>query len=308
VDLEVFVDLPTDEVADLVRQHGPKVCVFPVNGTRRWYLLEHGGAGDGGPTVEDFLAHMVEAHIRLYSLCFDHGIHTLLSPIIGPDILERPDADTSCQGMALLGGERFAEFYGAHGVRVRFYGDYRRYLEHTPHSHLCSLFEEVTTSTACHTDHRLFFGVCAHNAAETVADISIRFFQEHQRAPDHGEIVRAYYGESVEPVDLFIGFDRFSVFDMPLVSSGDEDLYFSVAPSPYLGQRELRSILYDHLYARSREPDYGELTVEDWNEMAGFYHLNRGVVMGTGIRARSGIWYPIVNAGLSRSDILTNHD
>ena len=33
-----FLRLPTDEVARVVRASGTKVCVFPFNGTRRWFL------------------------------------------------------------------------------------------------------------------------------------------------------------------------------------------------------------------------------------------------------------------------------
>ncbi len=39
-----------------------------------------------------------------------------------------------------------------------------------------------------------------------------------------------YYGEYVAPVDLFVGFDKFCTFDMPLIATGDEDLYFHGQP------------------------------------------------------------------------------
>jgi adenosine tuberculosinyltransferase len=38
---EDFLQLSTQEVAALVKATGEKICVFPVNGTRRWFLLEH---------------------------------------------------------------------------------------------------------------------------------------------------------------------------------------------------------------------------------------------------------------------------
>ena len=44
--LNEFLGLPTEEVARLVHAAGSKVCVFPINGTRRWYLLESDGGGD----------------------------------------------------------------------------------------------------------------------------------------------------------------------------------------------------------------------------------------------------------------------
>ena len=40
--LEEFLSWPTEEVAERMRQGKPKVCVFPINGTRRWFALEFG--------------------------------------------------------------------------------------------------------------------------------------------------------------------------------------------------------------------------------------------------------------------------
>jgi hypothetical protein len=290
--LEEFQRLPTEKVAQLVREAGPKVCVFPVNGTRRWFMLEHSDKAEKG-SPEAFLSQMVKAHIDLYQLCFGHGIDTLVTPIFGLDILERDDADVSTGGMALLGSPQFMEFYHTHNVRVRFYGDYRNILGSTSHAYLLDLFDEITAQTLEHKQYRLFFGVCAHDATEAVAEISVRFHQKYERLPNRHEIIEAYYGEYVEPTDFFIGFSPFAVFDMPLLSTGDEDLYFTVSPSFYMDAYGLRTILYDHLYVRPGEPDYKEMTTDDWNAARRFYRMNRRNVLGIGVRStRGGIWYP----------------
>jgi len=102
-----------------------------------------------------------------------------------------------------------------------------------------------------------------------------------------------YYGEYVEPVDFFVGFDKFCVFDMPLVGTGNEDLYFTIRPSPYLSERQLRHILYDHLYSRrGGDPDYSIMSSDDWSLMKDFYRGNIDRTMGVGIR-RGQIWYPL---------------
>jgi hypothetical protein len=41
ITFERFLQLPTEEVAALVKATGRKVCGFPVNGTRHWVVLEH---------------------------------------------------------------------------------------------------------------------------------------------------------------------------------------------------------------------------------------------------------------------------
>ena len=106
------------------------------------------------------------------------------------------------------------------------------------------------------------------------------------------EIVAAYYGEPVPPVDLFIGFDKFSAFDYPLLNLGKEDLYFTAGPSLYLSERQLRGILFDHLYTRRMpEPDYELLTPEQWEELRDYYEQAREGTLGVG-RLRAGMWHP----------------
>jgi hypothetical protein len=259
-------------------------------------MLEHSPNGQ-----EDFAATYLDVvcrrHIELYQMFFEHGIHTLLTPVFGPDLMEPGDSY-----MQLVANElarpathpEFISFYQTYGVRVRFYGDYRKYLKPTRHAHLVDQFDEATLKTQTHNRHRLLFGMFAHDAAETIADLAIEYYHQHQRAPNKRALIEMYYGEYVEPVDLFIGFDRFTAFDMPLVATGDEDLYFTVSPSPYFTQRQLREILYDHLYNRhDAEPHYRDMTPEDWELMRDFYRANLGKTQGIGIKhKRGGYWYP----------------
>jgi hypothetical protein len=297
LDLEAFLNLPTKEVAQLVRKAGPKVCVFPINGTRRWFTLEY-AASNSEHSSKSYLDVMATRHIELYQLFFDHGVDTLLTPIFGPDLLKRGSDYTrmAIEGMARLGTHPdFLTFYEAYDVRVRFYGDYEHYLDPTQANYLSSVFDRVTRETLSHDQYRLFFGVFAHDAVETVAALSAGFYDEHGRVPDRRTLVKLYYGEHVAPVDLFIGFDKFSAFDMPLVSTGEEDLYFTVAPSPYLTQRQLRIILHDHLYARPEDKtDYSDLTSRDWALMRHFYHANLEKTQGIGARQIGGsFWHPL---------------
>jgi hypothetical protein len=295
MDLDTFQGLPTDEVARLVRQAGPKVCVFPINGTRRWFMLEHPeeaatGLGDA------YLRITWQRQIEMYKMFFEHGVDTLLTPIFGPDLLSRGDEYVQLVKPGLLWcaqNQDILGFYATYDVRVRVYGDTRRYLQNTPYACVLDAYEELARRTAAHRRHRLFFGVCAHDASETVAEIGVRFYQEHGRLPTRCEIVEAYYGEVVEPVSFFIGFDRFTAFDMPLVATGNEDLYFTISPSPYLDVRGLREILYDHLFTRRvDESGYGEIESEDRPWMKGFYQANLGRTIGIGMQ-RGGVWYPL---------------
>jgi len=295
MDLETLLNLPTDKVREIVQEKGPKTCVFPINGTRRWFLLEHPGLAKIR-FQENYLATTWKRQVELYKLLFDHGLDTLLTPIFGPDLLERGEEYRKLltPGLLWCAQDRdMLQFYEEYDVRVRVYGDARRYFQNTPYAPILDAYEEVARRTADHRSHRLFFGVCAHDATETVAEIGIRFHQAHDRIPTRREIVEAYYGEYVEPVDLFIGFGQPAAFDMPLIAVGKEDLYFTVGPSPYLTADTLRMILYDHLYTRRvDESSYDDLEDADWAWMRSFYQTNRNAVLGIGERRR-GVWYPM---------------
>ena len=295
MNLETFQNLPTEEVAQLVREASPKVCVFPINGTRRWFALEHPEEAAKG-SMEAYFQITGQRFIELYKLFFDHGIDTLLTPTFGPELLERGEDYQRMMIPALVWfaqNQSFLDFYDTYNVRVQVYGDTKRYFQGTPYAPALDAYNKLTRRTADHKHYRLFIGICAHDATETVAEISIRFHQEHGRPPNRHEIIEAYYGEYVEPVDIFIGFDRPTSFDMPLIAIGSEDLYFTISPSPYLNTHTLRAILYDHLYTRQMdETSYIDLSPEDWAWMKSFYHLNLYNVLGIGAKRR-GIWYPL---------------
>ena len=67
ITLDNFLNLPKPEIAKLVRESGNQVCVFPINGTRRWFALEHGHKSFDNP-VEAYMDISGRAHIELYRL------------------------------------------------------------------------------------------------------------------------------------------------------------------------------------------------------------------------------------------------
>ena len=295
ISLERFLELPSDEVSALVQATGPKVCVFPVNGTRRWFMLEH-----AENIRNDFFASYMDTsirnHIELCAMLFDHGIDTLLAPVFGRELMRRGDEYTQRVGIDGLvrtaTDENYREFFARYDIRVRFYGDYRYVLTGTRYEYALQSIYEVTEATKNNNRFRLFFGVFADEVTETVARLSVEHFLAEGSIPDKGTLIRKYYGEDMPPVSLFIGFDRFSVFDMPLLATGEEDLYFSLSPSPYMTQHQLRRILYDHLYIRpTPEPDYQTLTAEELGWLRDYYRRHKDHAFGTG-KLQSNLWIP----------------
>ena len=295
IPFERFLELTTPEVAALVRDAGPKVCVFPVNGTRRWFMLEHADK-IGDDFIAAYMDESIRNHVQLCAMLFDHGIDTILAPVFGRELMHRGDEYTKRVGIDGLvrtaTDTHYREFFANYQVKVRFYGDYRDVLTGTSYEYALKSMYEVAEATRQNSRFRLFFGVFADESLETVARLSVEHYLAERTIPDKPTLVRKYYGEDVPPVSLFIGFDKFSAFDMPLLSTGAEDLYFSVSPSPYMTECQLRTILYDHLYLRIiPEPDYTKLSHDQLDWLRDYYRRNQDFVLGAG-RLQFGLWLP----------------
>ncbi|MEO5887784.1 MAG: diterpene synthase [Anaerolineales bacterium] len=295
IPFESFLQLPTEEVAALVRATGRKVCAFPVNGTRRWFILEHGDK-IGQDFFEAYMDHSIQNHVELCELLFEHGIETILAPVFGHELMLRGDEYTKrvgIDGLVRTATDRhYREFFEKRNVKVRFYGDYQAVLTGTPYEYALKSMDEVTEATKQNSGFHLFFGVFADEATDTIAHLSVEHYLALGTIPDKQTLVQKYYGEDVPPVSIFIGFDKFSVFDMPLLSTGAEDLYFSLSPSPYMTQRQLRAILYDHIYVRrTPEPDYSKLESNELDWLRNYYRSNRDYALGVG-KLKFNLWFP----------------
>lgn len=296
MDIETFQQLPPTEIARQVRETGPKVCVFTINGTRRWFMLEHTQSQE--EMASAYFEVVSKRLIELCKLIFDHGIDTLLLPTFNSRLMTRSASYFKMMAEALFrltDHARFRTFYQEYGVRIRFYGDHRQCFASTPYTHLSDLFDQLTAHTLTQDRHKLFFGVCAQDATETIATLAIRHYTEHGSAPNKHKLTEMYYGEYIPPADLFISSGKLHVSDIPLMTTGQEQLYFSVAPAPYLTRPQLRDILYDYIYTRRKEDaNYETMTDEDWKMMHRFYQANLGKTLGVGSKKDEwGIWYPL---------------
>jgi tuberculosinol/isotuberculosinol synthase len=298
MEFNTFLSLADTEVADLVRKNGPRVVVFPINGTRRWYLLEHGSPDSsvaGEPGQAGFLDVILARYVELFELIFDHGVSTLLTPILGPDIAARDASYRRLIHTALeeiTGGERFREFYDRYDVRVRFYGDYQRYLdEHSPA--IPERISRIQRATIGRIRHRLFWGMFAHDPVEAVGRLAIQQFEKHGRAPQRDDLVAGYYGEFIPPADVYIGMLPPRVFDYPLLDTGTTALYFTTAPSPYLTRRMLRRILFDMIYCQPEEGGYEIDDPDSLDSLRTYYQEHQGDLIGTGrLAAADRVWLP----------------
>lgn len=303
-DLAWFQNLSTPEVAAIVRERGPRTVVFAMGGTKRWFMLNY---LDGWPTDtssywQGYLIHGGERFLKIMQMFFDHGLRTLFTHAIVPGQIEGQDEGYPPL-LLTTGLERFAgtpeflRFYGEYRVRVRFFGNYRQILESSQYRGTLALFDEVVERTRSNDRHRLYWGFnSGEDQITPILELAAHYYRDHGQAPTRERVVELYYGEPVEPVDIFISFNRPKTADlMPPLLEGQADLYFTVGLSLDFSQPQLRSILYDHLYARrGRHRDYGTLPSSAFSEMQAFYRLNQKEIIGIGRRYEPGaIWHPM---------------
>ena len=293
MDREIFLNLSAEKVAKIIHASGSPVCVFPFNGTRRWFLLENGRKNHKDP-AQAYTEQASKGYIKLYEMLFNYGINTVLAPVFGGEILNRGTEymEQIGAGMKLFAEHPyFLDFYEKHKVRVHFYGNYRKELSKTPYAYLVDIFDNLTQKTSKNTGFRLFYGVFGTDATETIAELSVEYHQKNNQIPTRRELIKLYYGEYIDKADIFIGFEKFNVFDYPMLSWGEESLYFTLAPSLYMSENLLRNILYDYIYLRPiQDPDYFTMSENDFEAMRVFYKTNRDNALGIG-EVRGGIWY-----------------
>jgi tuberculosinol/isotuberculosinol synthase len=235
-----------------------------------------------------------QAYIDAYKLVFDHGFDNIVAPVFGSETVKRGEEYMSIFGdaVALLAlHPDFIQFYKDYDIRVHVYGDYRKLLKGTKYEYVCDLCDEVTRQTAHHKKHALFYGVCADDATETIGEMAIKYYQNNGQVPSRRDLIEAYYGEYVEKADIFIGFEKFTVFDYPMLGWGMESLYYMAAPALYVNTRLLRNVLYDHIYLRPvPDADFFNMSEKNIESVRQYYKANLEFAFGIG-EMRDEIWY-----------------
>ena len=291
--LSELLEWPTERVAAWVADRPePLVVGWPFNGTRRWFLGHRGGKAD-------YLPALVRRQAAFHRMLLDHGVGIVFAPSFGELNLGRGE-EYARRALAGILGVAADEVYRGlfrRGGRVRFYGDYRRRLSGPEYRPVLEACDEITASTAGGEGPLILFGLFADNAHEAVADLAVKLFQRNREAPDRAALVEAYYGARIGDLDLFVGFEQPQLFDVPLVTTGWEDLYFTFNPTPEVDEGQLRAILYDHLVARQApEAEYEKLPEEAQRELIRTNRRRATVGLGR-VDPLTGIWRPVLPEG-----------
>lgn len=295
--LEEWLGWSRQEVSGWVRSSSkPLVLGWPFNGTRRWYLLH----SLQNPSAENYARTVVREQAERQCLLFELGASAILAPCFGYELLGRGEEYTYAVAEAVfeIGNDPINQAMFERGVRLRVYGDYEQALDTPrlrPMLHECHRLMERTAGNG---GPLLLLGLFADSPHERIARISIDFYKRLGRAPDRRELIREYYGVEVPDLSLYIGFAQPALFDVPLITTGEEDLYATLAPSPEVTERQLREILYDHLVLKRMEDvDYESFSEEAIERLREYSEVHREQTLGVGrIDPLTGMWNPLPSA------------
>ncbi len=267
---------------------------WPSNGTRRWFLDHRREHPEGG----DYLSTIIRRQAEHHRMVLAHGADVVLSPTFGRLNTQRGAEYTryALGGLLRVASDGVYQELFRSGVRLRFYGEYREVLDGPEYRPMVEACEEITASTADGDGPLILLGLFADAPYGTIARLSVELFQKTGRVPDRRALIEAYYGVPVPDLSFYVGFEQPQLFDVPLLATGLEDLYFTLNPTPDLDERQLRGILYDHLVARrTPEIEYETLSEEAKSKLAEGMK-GRGTVGLGRVDPLTGTWRPVLPA------------
>lgn len=288
--LQELLEWPTERVARWVSGGAePVVAGWPFNGTRRWFL------GHRRVRPGDYLPTLVRRQAELHRMILDHGVAAIVAPSFGELNLRRGKkyARHALAGLLCIPQDDVYRALFERGVRLRFYGDYREVLTGPEYRPMLEACDEAMALTAGGNGPLVLIGLFADNPYETIARLAVELYERDGRPPDRAALVEAYYGAPVPDLSFYVGFEQPQLFDVPLLTTGHEDLYYTLNPTPEVDGPQLRAILFDHLVSR-RTP---KVSYEDLPEEAQLGLIEEGsrrATVGLGrMDPLSGLWRPV---------------
>lgn len=257
----------------------PVCVVWAAGGTRRQATLE-------GVTSEQYVMWGLGRQLQIAALFFERGVQHLFIPVLGPPQVREigPYRERLFGTLQAIGSPEARAAYTDMQIRVRCYGH-----EHIPG--LSTLIDELGAETAQHTRGTLWYTLVVNDEMEAITAAVQAAVAAKART--HAEMVSAFYGECVPPVDVFISFGKPMVgYLMPPLLGEQAACYWTTHPSYDLSGTDIDRIFQDSTVKRAtwkanKQERYGALSQE---AMRSYY--SQRYILGEG-EQRQGFWYPL---------------
>lgn len=284
--LAEFETWEPEAVARLVQN---KIVLYAPGGTSRWYFLTYKEERQGYDKAEQFEQYSRRALDRIVEQCgfmCQDGVGTVL--VVAHMIAEQTRDEKYNQNLALgyhlMVDEQAQAVYEKHGLHVQFRGEWRSALERLGAAGVYERFGEVEQKTGHRASRLIWLAPDTSVIPQGLAPMIGEHIQRTGQIPERAALCQAYYGSPETHVDIFLSNNKPSIKNMsaPLLTLGD--LYFTMAPSLFMGQRQWRHVLYDHMFTRQTYfRDYKKVSPTALDDLQVFYAAHRDSIMGEGI-------------------------
>jgi hypothetical protein len=250
-------------------------------------------------------------YMRVLEEIFSCGVKCIIAPSLTHGNLSRDERyvreHLRLASYWIFKDREWLSFYDRLGIRVKVYGDleyFGKIAESLGYGEAVDWCKQVEEDTKDNSDSLLLWGVACSGSIETerLVRIGIDFFKTHGHSPSREELIKLYYGEDLDYIDIFIrpGEIRDSDCQPPLIG-GKSEMYFPVTPLTQMEDQFFKDILYDYLFCRLRtysKKRYGTNIDEDKiRAVKRHYFKNKNVILGVGNRVGE-FWIPsFVSAG-----------
>lgn len=305
MDKKTFMMLSTEEVAKIVSRLGkPKTLALIPDGTRKKNII----VDRWNPKSPDFeQRHTTSSHtdfINVLKVFYNCGLETLFLPTVARGNLVRSE---KYQGYLIqnalkniLTGEEWEEFFREFDIKVNIYGDLNS-IYGLGYPEVEKWIKSVETGTSKHKTRRLLLGLAYGQSVEEVrlAEMAIDFYGKHKKVPSRNDLLRLYYGDTVDYVDILIRPSVVRDSDMqPILVCGRAEMYFPVTSCLLITEEMMKTILYDYLYQRMISfglKDYSDgVDMSELEFIREYFKINKNAILGIGMRKREGhFWFPI---------------
>jgi undecaprenyl pyrophosphate synthase len=297
-----FVAMSDEDTARFIRENGgPRVVTLVDDGTRRTGLVSY----RMNLSQEEFMLklnrRLARPFMDVYELIFRQGADHIFTPAMTHG---RYALDQNYQRQIIaytnevLTGEFWRTWFHEQKIHCRIYGDREMLLEQGYGKTL--EYADTLDAETKHYDRKLWLGFACSTAIEQVRLAEAQLLKtgrRHDHHPYHNgypDLVRAYYGEEVPPVDVFIRPCECRLSEtMPPFLGEYAECYFTPIPATEMKGNWYRKVVYDYMYVRRRTfgaKSYSEnLEPEALAYLREYYEKNAGTVMGLGHRV-GGFW------------------
>jgi len=273
---EEFLSLPAKDVAQLA----PQTLIFAAGGTRRSAAL----AGVA-TTGNEYASWAYKQMIECFDLFFQYGVKYIITHAIIPnqynEVTNKYREKLFEWVDWVLAGPEQMQNYQRRGWNVRLLGT-----EHTPQvAHVAQRLREIQAPEGAPT---LCFTITTSEEAlwESMLTAVVK-----SSAKTQADAIRAYYGEDIPPVEMYISCCKPGFFPaiLPPFLMGNVQCYWALRPGFITDPNKILELLYDYAYVRKTwQPDKtgrAEMALEHQSVW------EKAPTLGLGMRLGP-FWYP----------------